>query len=362
VTTASPGGALDRVRRELERNAIRARNGLKYLSGADWTPPAPTPRDAVWRQGPTTLWRYRNDQVRVGPPVLMFIGLVSTSAIFDLHEKTSLVADLRDQGFDVYVLDWGAPGPGDGANTLETYLCKYLPRAIQAVLRTSAANEVSVVGYCMGGAMAISAMAAQPNLPIRNLVTMATPVDFDHVGVRFEALHDPAQEVQTFIDPETGCVPGNVIGSLFTIRKPTASAVQYANLVENLWNDAYVESHQAISRWTAAHVPLPGGVAMQVVDTWLRGNSFVSGTLRLKGRPADLRNITCPVLSVLTLSDEIIPPASARPIVDVLNSQDHELLEIEAGHIGLLIGRSAKKVSFPGIIGWLLRHSEHQEA
>lgn len=362
MTAPAAGGPIDRVVREVERNAVRAKNGLKYLSGADWTPPAPSARDAVWNQGPATLWRYRSDRVTVAPPVLMFIGLVSTSAIFDLHKKTSLVADLRDNGFDVYVLDWGSPGPGDGANTLETYLCKYLPRALKAVLLASNASEVSIVGYCMGGAMAISAMAAQPDLPIRNLVTMATPVDFDHVGVRFEALHDPDQDVQAFVDPDTQCVPGNVVGSLFTIRKPTATAVQYANLVENLWNDVYVESHQAISRWTATHVPLPGGVAMQVVDMWLRGNAFVAGTLRLNGRVADLGKVTCPVLSVLTLSDEIIPPASARPIVDVLNSRDHEVLEIEAGHIGLLIGRSAKKISFPGIIGWLLRHSDSEEA
>src|SRR4051812_36550648 len=86
MTPPSLSDPLDRVRREVERSAIRARNGIKYLAGNDWTTPQPTPKDTVWRQGDVQLWRYRSDQVTVGPPVLMFIGLVSRSSIFDLHE------------------------------------------------------------------------------------------------------------------------------------------------------------------------------------------------------------------------------------------------------------------------------------
>jgi polyhydroxyalkanoate synthase len=214
----------------------------------------------------------------------------------------------------------------------------------------------------MGGAMALTALAGQPDLPVRNLVTMAAPVDFDHMPVQFEVLRDPSQGLDAFIDPETGCVPASVIGAMFSVRKPTADVVQYANLVENLWNDAYVESHQAIARWTSAHVPLPGAAARQVVQSWLRGNAFVEGTLRLDGKAADLRSITCPVLSVLTKRDEIIPPDAARPIADLLGSKDLEVLEIDAGHIGLVIGRAAHKVTFPKIFEWLLLHSESQEA
>lgn len=361
MTGAPATSALDRVRREVERNIVRARNGIKYVAGTDWTAPEPTPRDAVWRQGKATLWRYRSDQIQFSPPILMFIGLVSRSSIFDLHEKASLVAALRDQGFDVYVLDWGVADASDADNTLETYLCQYLPRALSALLRTSSAKEVSVIGYCMGGAMAVTAIAGQPDLPIRNLVVMAAPFDYEQMPVQFDLLRDPSQDLSPMLDPETGCVPGNVIGSLFSIRKPTADAVQYANLIENLWNDAYVESHQAIARWTSAHVPLPGGVARQVVSHWLRENAFMNGVVRLNGRRADTTTITCPVLSIVTLRDEIVPPAAATPILDLVGSQDRVLLEIDAGHIGLVIGRSARQRTFPQLIDWLRTHSLAQE-
>ena len=357
----SPREPLDRVRVELERNAVRVRNGIKYFTGADWMTPQPTPRDMVWQQGNATLWRYRSDRVSVSPPVLMFIGLVSRSSIFDLHEKASFVATLRDAGFDVYILDWGVPDAGDAGNTLETYVGRYLPRAVRAVLRASAAAEVSVVGYCMGADMALLGTAAMPDLPVRNLVVMAAPIDFTKLPPQFEALRDPRQDFEAFIDPATGCIPPELVATSFRIRKPTASAVQLANLLENLWNDAYVGSHQAIARWTADHIPLPGGVARQVINQWLRQNAFLEETLRFDGQPVTLRSIRCPMLSILTRYDEIVPPAAARPLGDLVGSVEFEQLELDAGHIGLLIGRSAHTGSFPKLVEWLHAHSEPKE-
>src|SRR5438105_15175574 len=113
--------ALD-MRREIERNAVRLRNGIRYAVGSEWAPVSPTPKDTVWAQGKAELWRYRSESVRFAPPVLLFIGLVSRSWILDLHPSNSFVARLRDAGFDVYVLDWGVPDASDAANTVETYV------------------------------------------------------------------------------------------------------------------------------------------------------------------------------------------------------------------------------------------------
>ena len=41
-----------------------------------------------------------------------------------------------------------------------------------------------------------------------------------------------------------------------------------------------------------------------------------------------------------TLRDEIVPPDAARPIVDLLGSDDATLLELDAGHVGLVVGRA----------------------
>ena len=66
VPIPDPHSVLERVRRDVERNALRARNGIRLATGA-----RPgigcTPKDVVWRRGRTELWHYCNDNVRVTP-------------------------------------------------------------------------------------------------------------------------------------------------------------------------------------------------------------------------------------------------------------------------------------------------------
>ncbi len=157
------GDILSGVRREVERNAIRARNGIKYVAGAEWAPIGPTPSDTVWHEGKVHLRRYRRETpARLHPPVLLFLGLVSRSYIFDLWQGNSYVQRLMDAGFDAFVLDWDVPDAQDAANTMETYVEGFLPRAIRAVMKETGADGVNLMGYCMGGNLALLGLAAQP--------------------------------------------------------------------------------------------------------------------------------------------------------------------------------------------------------
>ncbi len=63
----SPQNVLDRVRRDVERNTLRARNGIRLAAGTDRPAIGHTPKDVVWRSGRTELWHYRNDDVRLYP-------------------------------------------------------------------------------------------------------------------------------------------------------------------------------------------------------------------------------------------------------------------------------------------------------
>ena len=65
-TVPSPQTVLDRVRRDVERNALRARNGIKLVAGVDRPGVGQTPKDVVWQRGRTQLWHYRNDPETYG--------------------------------------------------------------------------------------------------------------------------------------------------------------------------------------------------------------------------------------------------------------------------------------------------------
>jgi polyhydroxyalkanoate synthase len=352
------GDILSGVKHEVERNATRARNGIKLLGGAEWAPVGPTPSDTVWNEGKVQLRRYRRETpARLGPPVLLFLGLVSRSYIFDLWKGNSYVQRLMDEGFDVFVLDWGVPDEQDAANTMETYVAGYLPRAIRAVRRETGADDVNMIGYCMGGDLALLGLAAQPDLPVRNLVTMATPIDYSKLTAMADPLRDGRIRPEDLFD-ETGNVPAAIIGRSLTLRKPTSDLVQYANLWQNLWNDEYLEGWQAMGRWTREHIPFPGGVFREMVDQWLADNAFCKDTLRVGGRRVSLGDIHTPTLAAIAERDEIVPLGAAAPIADRLTGTHVDVLSLEAGHASLTTGRKAAKVTVPRILGWLADHSE----
>jgi polyhydroxyalkanoate synthase len=85
---------------------------------------------------------------------------------------------------------------------------------------------------------------------------------------------------------------------------------------------------------------------------------LVEGTLRLGGRDVDLGAVTCPVLNVLAEFDHIVPTAGSEPLTRLVGSSDAEELRLRAGHVGLVAGRAANKISLPHIAAWMQAHSD----
>jgi len=353
-------GPLEPVARELGRTAARLRNGIRFATGTQWAPIGPTPSRVIWREGKAELRHYSGHglgpEPRLAPPVIVVGGLVGRSYIFDLHTGNSFVGRMLDAGFDTFVLDWGEPDADDSANSLETYLSRYFPRAVNAVRAEAGSEDVSIVGYCMGGAMSLHALAGRPDLPVRNLVLIATPVDFRHLGSMVDAVCEGRLDPATVLD-ETGNVPATLISAFFAVMKPTAPVVKYANLVQNLWNEQYLTGYQALNRCFQDHVPLPGAAFLQIARQWMRENGFVTDNLRLDGRRVHLADLTMPILIVTGSRDELVPAGSTGPTAGLLTGTKPEVLELEAGHASLTTGRTAAKHTVPKILGWLADHS-----
>ena len=59
---ASPAEVLARVLADVGRQAVRTRNGLKYVTGIGRPQVGQTPKDVVWKRDKVELWRYRSDR------------------------------------------------------------------------------------------------------------------------------------------------------------------------------------------------------------------------------------------------------------------------------------------------------------
>ncbi|PBC39495.1 hypothetical protein CJ179_36340 [Rhodococcus sp. ACS1] len=356
MVSIAPTNLLKRITREAERAQIRARNSLKHFGGFASGKIAASPRTAVWQRDSVVLYRYDSDRRTHGTPLILVMSLVTKPYIFDLRPGSSLVEDLLNQSFDVYLLDWGTPQPVDAHNGLETYCDEYIPRAVEAVRKTSGASEVSLLGYCLGALLSLIAVAGNPGLPVRNLMLLATPIDLSKMGPIASLVEAGRLEPSNLFD-ETGNVPASVIRESFRLIQPTAPLATYANLWQCLGNDEALAAHNALIGWSNDHIPFPGRVFEQMADAVIRQRLLLTGRFPLALRTVDLSAIDCPVLSVVGARDSLVPPAATEPLLGLLRNADLESLVLPAGHAGLFVGRQARTMCVPSIVDWLTEHN-----
>src|SRR5919205_1129574 len=107
-----------------------------------------TPREVVWTKNKAKLYRYRHaDGGATGRrrpvPVLMIYGFVLKPYVLDLVPGNSLVEYLVEEGFDVYLLDFGTPDAEDAGLSIEDLVLDYVQGAVKKVLQTSCAGKIS---------------------------------------------------------------------------------------------------------------------------------------------------------------------------------------------------------------------------
>jgi polyhydroxyalkanoate synthase subunit PhaC len=344
----------------LERQVLRARNGIAYLAGRSRPPIAQTPKDTVWRRDKAQLWRYRSpDGVapRYAPPVLIVHSLVSKSYVLDLMPNNSMIRFLLGEGFDVFLLDWGVADPAEAENTLEDYVDDYIPEAIAATLQESGADAVTVIGYCFGGVLTLLLAAGHPELPIRNLITLATPADYSKMGFMSQMFASGRLDPEDVID-ETGLVSSSRMDEGFQSLKPTDQLVQQVNLFQNLWNQEFVDGFLAMNQWARDQVPFPGAAFRQTVQILIRDNALLRGVIPFGRGEVRLKDITMPFLNAFAEQDGIVPAAASEPLTDLVGSKDTSELRLQSGHVGFVAGRQAAKVARPQIADWIRRHSD----
>ncbi len=141
--------------------------------------------NTVWAEGETRLLDYRGpDRGSGGVPALFVPSLVNRAYVLDLAPGHSMLRWLAEQGVRPLLLDWGWPTEIERRFTLTDYVAGRLERAMAAAVGI-AGGSTALVGYCMGGTLAVAAGARRPEL-LRGLGLLAAPWDF-HAGGREQA-------------------------------------------------------------------------------------------------------------------------------------------------------------------------------
>ena len=102
------------------------------------------------------LYKYENTgATKNNHPLLLVYSLVNRPEIADLSSDRSLIKELCDLGFPVYLIDWGDPEDNDAEVALSTYIIDYLGSAVDYIRGVSSKKAIDVIGLCQGGTFAV---------------------------------------------------------------------------------------------------------------------------------------------------------------------------------------------------------------
>jgi polyhydroxyalkanoate synthase len=260
--------------------------------------------------------------------------------IYDLRPGHSFVAYLLDQGFDVFLVDFGRPQREDRDFRLEDYLLHPINSSVEKMREVTGSRQVSVFGYCMGGIFAAIYAALEKTDAVRNVVALGAPYDFAKLE-EYHALIQLVDKPLVTIAETFGYFPAVLSQTLFQLTQPVKTATRPFSLVWNLWDEDYLESYEAMNKWMSDFLHYPEAAFKQFAIDVVRDNKLIVSELEMFGRRVDLANIRAAYLVIASPDDHFGTPASSRPILDAISSTDKGFRLVRGGHLGAMAGSKA---------------------
>ena len=323
---------------------------------------AQTPKQLVWTLNKAKLYRYTPvvpEEERKPIPFLMVFAIMNRPHVLDLRPGHSFAEYMLRHGYDLYLLDWGAPGPEDKNMKFDDYTLEYLPRVVRKLKKVSGSDQFSMLGWCLGALISTMYAALRPDDGLKNLILLTAPLDFENKDaggfVRWSS--DPAFNADIIVE-KLGNVPGEMIDNGAKMLKPIENYFgSFTMLWDNIEKPGSVEAWHAMNTWVRDIIPMAGGAYKQLINELYKENRLINGKMKLRGETVDLKRLKANLLNVIAQSDHITPPCQSERIMDLVGSEDKELLRVRGGHIGIMAGRGAEKNTWPHMESWLAERS-----
>jgi polyhydroxyalkanoate synthase len=256
----------------------------------------------------------------------------------------------------VYLTDWIPPTQADSWRGFDAYVHGDLVNAVRAVQTHSRADQVSLLGYCFGGLLGTLYTALYPET-VKNFLPFTLPLDMSKQDI-------PLFHIVKKIDPRLltatfGNCPAWVMKLGFSAMSPVHHMLnKHVGLYRSKDRAGYAEMFDRFERWMNSDVPLAGQIFREVTTDVFQKNLLVQGQLQVGSRTVNLKDISCPVLNVIGMYDDVVHPQSSLSLLDLVGSQDKQSLAFPTGHIGVVVSSSAHKKLWPQVGDWLKQHDQ----
>jgi len=321
--------------------------GIEHYQTASFKRPQTTAQ-AVYQVGSCTLLDHGGD----GPPVLLVPSLINPGWVLDLLPGVSFADYIASQGFRVFRISWGTPGDAERDFRVADYVLKRLVPAMQHMV--SGFGPLHLVGYCLGGNIALAAALAEPSL-VRSFCAIATPWDFDAMG---EAAKHVVAQTLVQLDPilrKTGLMPADALQALFAQLDPTQIERKFYDFSlldeTNPAHQKRIEHFITVEDWSNEGPALVHGVVEECFAGFYGRNDTARGRWRIGDKVVDPSAVRCPSMVLAAGKDRIVPPASTLALGAQLPGA--HVISPHAGHVGMMVGSKAQQECWQPVTQWL---------
>ncbi|WP_340110437.1 alpha/beta fold hydrolase [Pikeienuella sp. HZG-20] len=312
---------------------------------------------------PPTLWRRGSARLldfgpAGGRPVVVAPSLINRHHILDLDGDLSLMRFLAARGVRPLLLDWGAPGVEEQGFNLADYVEQRLSPAFDAA-RAVAGGPLGLVGYCMGGALAVALAGARQD-DVTRLALIGAPWDFSHMTPMRGALaslgisgeRTALARVMDRVTATFGAIPVIVLEAVFAQLDPGLAARKFRRFAALDQSGPEARRFVLIEDWLNAGPPLSGPAARDALIDWHLENTPARGLWRVGGAPVRAESVRAPTLVAAARRDRITPPAATGAIAAAL--PDAQVIRPDSGHVGMIVGRNARAALWEPLADFLL--------
>jgi polyhydroxyalkanoate synthase subunit PhaC len=302
-----------------ERDPETARAALEGLAKYEEAPrDGGRDRKSVAAQvGPAVL----RDHGGSGSPAILVPSLINPPDVLDLDEDVSLALSVARMGRRSLLLDWG-----EARERADLDVGGHVAMLLVPLLE-QLDEPPALIGYCLGGTMAI---AAANLAPVERVATIAAPWRFsEYPDESRKSLLDLWRHArQAAISLKV--LPMEVLQAAFWSLDPSRTVSKFASFSKLDLSSAEARRFVVLEDWSNEGEPLPLPAARELIEDFF-GADLPGKSQWMVGERRMTDKIAVPLLNCTASRDRITPAVSAP-------SGERE--DVASGHVGMVVGSS----------------------
>ncbi|HJP67471.1 MAG TPA: alpha/beta fold hydrolase, partial [Sphingomicrobium sp.] len=260
-----------------------------------------------------------------GPIALLVPSLINPPRILDLDKQVSLAAAIVQMGNHVLLLDWGK---ADDRSDLT--VAGHVEQLLLPLLR-SIGEPVTLIGYCLGGTMAI---AAANLVGVERVVTLASPWKFTGYPESSKRALEQMWSHSEMAAKSLGALPMEVLQAAFWSLDPERTVRKFAEFATLGAESAEARRFIELEEWANEGEPLPYPAAKELVEELFEKDVSGQGLWKVCGQTVS-DQLLIPALHLTAERDLIAPPRTAA---------SGQVVAIASGHVGMIVGSPRRQL------------------